>query len=167
METKEYRTFDKSEWGEGPWLTEPDKIQWQDEATGLPCLIVRNTHCTGALCGYVGIAEGHPDFEKGYDHVDVEVHGGLTFASFCTDTDDESRHICHKPAPGEPDHVWWLGFDCSHSGDLSPAMEARHRNSVFGSTLYGGGYEETYKPIAYVKAEVTQLAAQLLARASI
>lgn len=95
METKEYRTADKSEWGEGPWLTEPDKMQWQDEATGLPCLIVRNTRVTGALCGYVGVAEGHPDFEKGYDHVEVEVHGGLTFASFCTESDDESSHICH------------------------------------------------------------------------
>lgn len=167
METKEYRTADKSDWGDGPWLTEPDKIQWQDEATGLPCLIVRNTRVTGALCGYVGVAEGHPDFEKGYDGVEVEVHGGLTFASFCTDSDDESSHICHRPAPGEPDHVWWLGFDCAHAGDVSPAMDARCRKSPFGTTLHGDGWEETYKPIAYVKAEVTQLAAQLHARATV
>jgi hypothetical protein len=166
METREYRTADKSEWGEGPWQTEPDKIQWQDEATGLPCLIVRNTRVTGALCGYVGVAEGHPDFAKGYNDVEVEVHGGLTFAAFCTETDDESSHICHRPAPGEPDHVWWLGFDCSHSGDLSPAMEARYSKSALGSTRYGVGWEETYKTIPYVKAEVTRLAEQLRSRAT-
>ena len=167
METKEYRTFDKSVWGDGPWLTEPDKMQWQDEATGLPCLIVRNTRVTGALCGYVGVAEGHPDFEKGYDNVEVEVHGGLTFAAFCTQSDDEGSHICHKPSPGEPDHVWWLGFDCSHSGDIAPAMEARYRKSPLGPTMYGAGWEETYKGFGYVKAEVTRLAAQIHARATV
>ena len=166
METKEYRTFDKSEWGDGPWMSEPDKLQWQDEATGLPCLIVRNTRVTGALCGYVGLAEGHPDFGKGYDDVPVEVHGGLTFAEFCRDSDDEAEGICHRPAPGEPDHVWWLGFDCSHASDISPRMETIYRKWPLGRTLYGGGLEETYKPIAYVKAEVTQLAAQLHARAT-
>ncbi len=41
MEKIEYRTVDKTGWGEGPWQSEPDKRQWQDEATGLPCLIVR------------------------------------------------------------------------------------------------------------------------------
>lgn len=167
METREYRTADKSEWGEGPWMSEPDKVQWQDEATGLPCLIVRSTHVTGALCGYVGIAEGHPDFGKGYDDVEVEVHGGLTFAAFCTESDDETRHICHVPAAGEPDHVWWLGFDCSHSGDVSPAMNARLRKSPLGPTVYGGGWEETYKAIGYVKAQVTRLAEQIKARAAL
>lgn len=56
METIEYRTADKSQWGEGPWTAEPDKRQWRDEATGLPCLIVRGPH--GAFCGYVGVAGG-------------------------------------------------------------------------------------------------------------
>lgn len=48
MDTREYRTIDKSD---GEWKDEPDKIQWQDEATGFPCLIVRGP--SGALCGYV------------------------------------------------------------------------------------------------------------------
>src|SRR5690606_3996986 len=34
------------------------KIQWVDEATGLDCLMVRNSG--GAWCGYVGVSEGHP-----------------------------------------------------------------------------------------------------------
>jgi hypothetical protein len=38
MNTIEYRNVvDKSTWGEGPWNNEPDKAQWQDEATKLPC----------------------------------------------------------------------------------------------------------------------------------
>jgi hypothetical protein len=98
MKTIEYRHRDKSDWGEGPWQDEPDKRQWQDEATGLPCLVVRNRG--GALCGYVGVPAGHPCFEVDYDDVygtynedytertsgplpDLEVHGGLTFSDFC------------------------------------------------------------------------------------
>lgn len=41
MKTIEYRTDDKSGWQPGPWMNEPDKKQWQDPETGLPCLIVR------------------------------------------------------------------------------------------------------------------------------
>ena len=166
MQTKEYRTTDKSEWGPGPWLDEPDKMQWPDPATGLPCLIVRNTHVTGSLCGYVGVPDTHPWHGKDYNDLPdygPDVHGGLTFAAPCTETDDETSHICHVPDPGEPDNVWWFGFDCGHSGDLSPAMEARHRSSPFGATVYGGGYRETYKTIAYVREEVTKLAAQIAA----
>ena len=50
MDTREYQTIDKATWGDGPWLTEIDKRQWQDERTGLPCLIVRN-ESGGNLCG--------------------------------------------------------------------------------------------------------------------
>lgn len=67
MKTLEYRTIDKSPWGAGPWDIEPDKMQWRDEATGLPCLIVRNHG--GAWCGYVGVADGHPLYRVGYSDV--------------------------------------------------------------------------------------------------
>lgn len=154
METREYRNCDKSEWGDGPWMNEPDKLQWQDDATGLPCLIVRNSHMTGSLCGYVGLPSNHPDAGKGYDDVDVEVHGGLTYSDFCQPHADESIGICHVPAPGESDRVWWLGFDCSHAFDLSPAMRAFSRPDG-----------DVYRDIDYVKGQVTHLAAQLKARA--
>jgi hypothetical protein len=162
METREYRTIDKSDWFEGPWKNEPDKLQWQDEATGLPCLIVRNG--AGALCGYVGVTEGHPFFEKHYDEAKLpsgeymDVHGGLTFTDFCDPRAGGEDHlICHVPAPGEPDHVWWLGFDCAHSGDLSPGLQ--HRLSE-GLRIAMRDFE-TYKDIDYVKAECAKLAAQL------
>jgi hypothetical protein len=47
---REYRTIDKSAWGPGPWTDEPDKVQWTDTATGLPCLAKRNPR-GGHWCG--------------------------------------------------------------------------------------------------------------------
>lgn len=149
METIEYRTIDKSDWMRGPWDDEPDKRQWQDAETGLPCLIVRGP--SGALCGYVGVAPGHPAHGQDYDHVDVDAHGGLTFWHGCSGG-EESRGICHKPADGEPDHVWWLGFDCAHSGDISPGYAGKYRRVW---------HEDRYRDIAYVEAEVASLAKQL------
>lgn len=151
MQTIEYRTIDKSGWGSGPWSDEPDKRQWRDEATGLPCLIVRAGRDLGHLCGYVGVPAGHPAHGKDYDHLDVEVHGGLTFASACSHG-AEDRAICHKVEPGEPDDVWWLGFDCAHIGDVSPAMGRyqKHRN-----------WDESYKDFDFVVREVQRLAEQL------
>jgi hypothetical protein len=146
MKLIEETTIDKSTWGSGPWQSEPDKVQWPDPATGLPCLIVRNYG--GALCGYVGVSEGHPYFKKEYGDVDVSVHGGLTYSGLCT------GHICHIPEPGEPDHVWWLGFDCGHFMDVSPAYLARHPEE----SVFSRGY---YRDLTYVREQVTQLAAQL------
>jgi hypothetical protein len=161
METKEYRTVDKSAWGPGPWMDEPDKMQWQDEATGLPCLIVRNP--AGAWCGYVGVAEGHPAFDKLYSEEllnGIEVHGGLTCAKFCAHSGDEAVHICHVPGAGEPDHVFWYGFDCSHAWDLCPAFDAM-LNSLRAPLIRDFG--NIYRDIDYVRREVASLALQLKA----
>jgi hypothetical protein len=153
MKKIEERYVDKSKWSDGEWQDEPDKMQWQDEETGLPCLIVRNGG--GALCGYVGVSRDHPLYEKTYDDVysegyNIDVHGSLTFSNKCSPT----GKICHVVEEGEDDAVWWLGFDCSHGGDISPGF------SVFLS----GGYEyevDSYKTIEYVQNEVKDLARQL------
>src|SRR5262249_33277868 len=104
----------KAEWADGPWKHEPDKLVWKTKA-GLPGMIVRNG--SGALCGYAAVAEGHPAFDKGYSEIecDITVHGGLTYAAFC------NGRICHEPVSGEPDHVFWFGFDCAHCLDIYPA----------------------------------------------
>lgn len=155
MIAKTYTTIDKSAWSRGPWDNEADKEQFVDEATGLPCLIVRNRG--GALCGYVGVPGGHPAFGKNYDDVTqdgggyIDVHGGLTFSDFCQPNQDESKGICHVPGDGEPDQVWWLGFDCAHCDDVSPGYDFRLPS--FG--------EATYKTVDYVKAEIRKLAEQL------
>jgi hypothetical protein len=157
MKTIKYRTIDKSSWARGAWDDEPDKIQWEDKKTGLPCLIVRNA--AGALCGYVGIPKEHPYFEKDYDDLDVQVHGGLTFADFCQ-PDAETHGICHTVEPGENDRVWWLGFDCAHSGDTCPGY------TQYRSAEHPGLFElkdyDTYRAVPYVKRQCAKLAAQLV-----
>lgn len=154
METKEWIKGDKTEWGEGPWLKEPDQMQWTDEATSLPC-IARRKMRGGSWCGYVGVSEGHPAFGKPYDDTNIDVHGGLTYSDFCDGAEGEG--ICHLPAPGEPDRVWWLGFDCAHGWDLRPGDAARYPQWRDSS--------ETYKDLEYVKGECRKLARQLKAAA--
>jgi len=163
MQTKEYHTTDKTLWGPGPWQKEPDKRQWLT-AAGMPGLIVRNL-MTGNLCGYAGVALGHPMFGKDtLDHDDdsllrLIVHGGITFTGLCTPHEDESRGICHKVEPGEPDKVWWLGFDCGHRVDVSPRMKVEDPE-IHALTRSA---DAKYRDLAYVTAQVEKLAAQLKA----
>lgn len=157
METIEYKNpgLDRQAWPTGEWDNEPDKKQWQDEATGLPCLIVRNW--SGALCGYVGVSPSHPLYGKGYDEKDVEVHGGLTFADKCQEGVNECGTICHKAPAGEDD-VWWFGFDCHHYGDYAPSDSA---DRTYWRDVC------TYRNIEYVESEIKSLASQLKAYPSI
>lgn len=138
--------MDKTEFGPGPWQDEPDRVEF--EHAGLPCLMKRNP--TGVWCGYAAVPPGHPLHGQGYDEPDVCPHGGLTYANAC----DVDNGICHVPKPGEPDDVWWFGFDCAHAGDFLPAYNAynlRVPRSIRG----------TYRDKAYVEAEVRSLAEQL------
>ncbi len=159
MNKKEYRTIDKSEWMRGEWDSEPDKIQWTDESTGMPCLIVRGP--SGALCGYVGVTDSHPFYEKGYSAaaVDIdggiEVHGGLTYSDKCQPGEDESKGICHAPTPGEPDDVWWFGFDCYHCFDIGPRRLKQNIKDGFHDPA------SEYRSVRYVELQVAKLAKQL------
>lgn len=155
MKTLEYRTTDKSTWGDGPWQTEPDKRQWLDKSTGLPCLIVRGPF--GGLCGYVGVPPWHPAFETPYSEMDVEVHGGLTFADFCQTGEPVENSICHIVDDGEEDRVWWFGFDCGHYGDMMPG----YRRDLIAQMFDGHCREGVYRTFAYVKSNVRNLAKQL------
>lgn len=162
MKTIEERRCEKSAWGPGPWQDEPDKIQWLDEATGLPCLANRNDRI-GHWCGYVGVPPGHPLYEVSYHihETDFEVHGCLTFSGHC------DGHICHEVEPGEEDSIWWLGFDCGHAGDRSPGgLDHLDPGLQFFVALAGDSADEyggTYKTLEYVKAECRKLATQLAA----
>ena len=164
---------EKSTWGAGPWLTEPDRLEWRH--AGLPCLANRNHH--GVWCGYVAVPPGHPLHGKGYDDVDVEVHGGLTYADRC------SEHICHVPQPGEPDDVWWFGFDCAHAGDFTPGLDAVLRDprlrklglplpdrEPYDHAAAVAAHDwtvEVYRTLDYVQAETNRLADQLAALAEV
>ena len=177
MDHKTWHTVDKSGWGAGPWQDEPDKEQWPDPATGFACLLKRNP--SGALCGYVGVPQGHPwhgsGYSPGYDDElnerelppalkllhNVSVHGGLTYADACQEGDD-GETICHVAAPGEPEPLWWFGFDCAHAWDLSPARAYREMLGGFMTSR-----DETYRTADYVKAECASLAASAAAAAEL
>lgn len=156
------------------WENEPQKGDFK--AHGLKCAIRRNG--SGAWCGYVGVDKSHPWFEKDYSHtikvskevserpinVDkigvinlfcaagnadaikdgyldivlaIDVHGGLTYAANGGHIEDDSD-------------LWWFGFDCSHSGDLSPKYHKEYDN------------DDIYRDYEYVKIECENLAKQLI-----
>lgn len=136
--------MEKYEYGPGPWSTEPNRIEF--ESHGFPCLIRRNP--LGALCGYVAVPRGHPCHGQSYNKLprNLEAHGGITYAEAC------NGEICHVPKPGEPDDVWWIGFDCAHAWDLVPWIESQTPGLCRNSE---------YRDIHYVRRECEELAAQL------
>jgi hypothetical protein len=76
----------------------------------------------------------------------------------------KAQHVCLNN--DEVDETWWFGFDCAHSGDLSPKLEAlkivhnlspRRASPIFGA--------DVYRNLDYVRGECTSLARQLKALA--
>ncbi len=134
----------------GPWHNEPDREEFTQ--SGLHCLLHRAP--LGHWCGYVAVPPRHPLHNKEWDHGDceskLEVHGGLTYSEMCTGP------VCHVPPPGEPENVWWFGFDCAHSGDLIPSMAI---------SIVTGKWKEydTYRDINYTREQTKHLARQLAA----
>ncbi len=154
MSAEKVKVIDKSKWQEGPWKQEADRKEWEHE--GFPCLIVR-VESHGALCGYVAVPPGHPWHGKDYDSVEAEVHGGLTYGSKCHGA------VCHVPKPGEPDDVFWLGFDHAHAGDFCPGQKTYQDRQY--ATLFGGDdgsfmADGTYRDMDYVTQQVNSLAEQ-------
>jgi hypothetical protein len=150
---KTWTWVDKSAWHRGPWDSEPDKAQWNDERTGLTCIAVRHPRL-GHWCGYVGVTPAHPLHGKEYEEIEAEVHGGLTFAGPCQE-DNPEHGICHVPEPGQPESLWWFGFDCAHCSDLSPGLLAL--DNFFG-LMFPGRMNDMYRDLDYVKEEVANLA---------
>lgn len=134
-------------WGRGPWSHEPDKTQWKDPASGLVCLAVRNPFL-GFLCGYAGLPESHPYYRRRYIKLpSLEVHFGLSFSDFSSGGENG---VGHHAEPGDPEKLWWLGFDCGHYRDKIPGFSRLTR-----------GLGDTYRTLAYVHKECARLAAQL------
>jgi hypothetical protein len=96
----------------------------------------------GHLCGYVGVPKNHPAYGVSYTHEifeHIDVHGGLTYGD---EGDGEFR----------PEGTYWFGFDCAHSGDLSPYWFGKYGISL---------RHEVYRDMAYVTTETERLAAGL------
>ncbi len=148
--------IDRRTWPAGPWDGEPDRVEWRH--LGLPCLAVRAS--SGAWCGYVGLPPGHRWHGVSYEDVGADVHGGLTYGSPC----QADGPICHVPAPGEPDDLWWIGFDCNHLYDLAPGHESLLNRLAFERGEDRSpmpGYRDIYRDLGYVRAEVERLAEQM------
>lgn len=139
---------DKRTFGPGPWVDEPDKTQWQDAATGLRSMALRNPRL-GTWCGYVGVERGHAFYGmKDVAVIDaLQVHGGITFA--CRRRPGEPN-VNPLLEPGEPDDIWWFGFACAHGCDLMPAFQTDHPDA-----------SRVYRTLQYVEDECAKLAAQL------
>lgn len=161
--------LDKRSWPAGPWRQEPDKSQWVDEPSGLDCLIVRGP--SGSLCGYVGVPESHPLFQR--DGEELFVHGGITFTNFCQESPPgfPNHQVCRIPFGGRPEKVWWFGFDCAHSRDASPLGQIHLRSvkHVLGSDAEALFRQNqmwpcgVYRNFHYVRRQCASLAAQLAA----
>ena len=130
---------------ERPWEHEPDREEWVHELTGYKCTVWRHP-TLGHLNGYVAVPKGHRVWGKGYDDVDVDVHGGLTYA-------DEDKET------GE----WVFGFDCSHGGDFSPKILATlmKYTEMDTESIDFKLRTEKYRTFEYVKGQVKSLAKQL------
>ena len=78
---------------------------------GLRCKIARGG---GSLVAYIGIPHNHEFAFKSYDNIDLDVHGGLTFAGTGVDPGLWNKGL------------YWLGWDYAHMGD----------RAMFGAELF-------------------------------
>ena len=165
--------IDKSKWPRGAWDNEPDRIEWRDPKTGMPCLMLRHPR-HGHWCGYAALPADHPwvgqnmyrlatdgtelDGDSWDDPRALKIHGEITAgASRCQpEPQEDDRHpwhrVCHTPQPGESDDVRWIGFDCGHGGYHDPDLEP-------GNDPYDHE-RATYRDVDYVMNWCARLAAQ-------
>lgn len=138
--------IDRTAWGPGPWDGEPDEKDWVHE--GYKCAATRSW--AGSWHGSVRIPGGHPLHGKPYDDpgiLDLDVHGGISFAEDCDK------------------HGYLIGFDCMHSRDYVPKVIAQlkacdptfiERQAFF--EFYDPAH---YKTLAFVIAQCEALVEQL------
>ncbi|MHA1952448.1 MAG: hypothetical protein ACW96U_00690 [Candidatus Heimdallarchaeaceae archaeon] len=129
-------------------IVRPGAVDWDNKAK-----VLKNipSHASIHLCGYVGVMNNHPAFGHNYSDWEsrssladainnINVHGGLTYSGFMDDILKPQRiYVLNKS-------LWFLGFDCAHSWDLSYPII---RDGV-------------YRDLSYVKEQVIELAEELI-----
>jgi hypothetical protein len=104
------------------------------------------------LCGYVGIRGPHPIREvESYIEFDIECHGGVTYYGADVGygcVENSVNALCGK-LWGAADY--WIGFDCQHAWDLSPAQDR----------LAPMTNDAVYRNFEYVLGECKSVAKQL------
>jgi hypothetical protein len=151
----------KTNWPDGPWKLEPDKMLWIDKETGYECLI-RRVKEISHLCAYVGITKEHKLYgvsllqfrrdkllTKYFD-----VHGSITMSY-------PGKHFISEPGPDDklgrteveglpyPSEIWWIGMDFVQNNDIIP---------IISDDPSDNNGERIYRDIGYVTKEVTKLA---------
>ena len=87
----------------------------------------------GAANGYVAVPKDHPYYGLGYDDVDVDVHGGLTYSASGEDVLESSPSIdILEGNEGNLKDYWVFGFDTCHYGDT---LETWPMKAVISETL--------------------------------
>jgi hypothetical protein len=141
--------YDKSTWGDGPWQTEPDRVEWIFH--GVPCLMIRHASW-GSWNGYAGVEPGHKWHGKDRAETECNAHGGITYCGPV----DEYLQMLSKPRSFK--NVWWIGFDTGHAFDLMPGMRASL--SIIGmESLHIG---DIYRDLPYVTACTNAIALQII-----
>lgn len=135
----------KEKWGDGPWIKEPDLILFFYK--DVICRLERSS--LGSWCGYVLLPENHPWGKEDYENINAEVHGGITYREL-----EESG--------------WWIGFDCAHAMDITPAIQELYEESKnnilkkFPSLQSSPVFNQTYKDVEFVKKECESLVDQMI-----
>jgi len=133
-------------------IKRPDYVLATGEHLGYEWNITHNG--MGYRCGYVRVPIGHPWHGKGYDEVDVDCHGDLTFAA--------ADEPCDKA--GE-DNAWWVGFDCGHAGDApDPELPGASRSLIPAVLALGRLYGEV-RSQEYVEDQCRSICEQAAAAA--
>lgn len=129
----------------GPWLDEPDFLQFQGPG-GYLCQISRGH--ADCLCGYVALPLTHPLAGKPFTDIDIRVHAGWTFS------DD---HFPRKRSKSQ----WVIGFSCSTIEDYVPFLPAQAQYILERMVEAVGRPKPTYKDISFVRAELERVCKEL------
>jgi len=93
------------------------------------CLIMRGP---ASLCGYIGVPKTHPFYGKDYSGLDIDCHGGLTFANEAHDK--------------WPEGYWWFGWDYAHYHDAAfYDSYANYDEMEWDPTLVYGEFSDVIK----------------------
>lgn len=127
------------------------------EYKGYPCVVLFQP--AGYRCGYVGLPKDNQYYEKDYNDIPVDCHGGLTYADRVLSYQDDKD-------------VWWIGFDCGHACDgfdIDKLKEYYADNDEVMKTInYMHGYhmmvnkEHEFRTFDYVKEECKKIVDQLM-----
>jgi hypothetical protein len=161
-DVRTWTTVSKAGWHAGPWHDEPDRVQWTDPLSGLPCLITRSPDL-GCLLGYVAVPPGDPLHGADTDQVTTRIRGQITFTG-------PAAGIGTLDPPDIPpcdlDDPWWVGFGAFHAWDVCPGDTLMW--DLLGvadcGTLTLPGHARPiaeYRPVSYMQAGCRLLAMQL------